>query len=207
MSKNKKKIEQKEREVKVILIGDQGVGKTNLINIATKKKFNPNEDSTSSSTFSILKMEVDDQKFQINLWDTIGQEKYRQLTKLFFNNSKIVIFVYDITVYKSFKDLESWHKEVIEQIGNDIIKGVVANKIDLYENEKVKQKEGETFAESINAKFLTISAKKDSPTRFENYLEELLSEYISKGIDDEDQRISITRNDNNRKQKINCCNN
>ena len=54
-------------------------------------------------------MEIDDIKFIIKLWDTIGQEKYRQLTKLFFRDSKIVIFVYDITIAESFKGIESWH--------------------------------------------------------------------------------------------------
>ena len=205
MSKNKKKKVKEEIEVKLILLGDQGVGKTNLINIVTRKGFNINEESTSSASFSILKLKVDDQNYRINLWDTIGQEKYRQLTKLFFNNSKIVIFVYDITVYKSFTDLKSWHQELVEQVGNDIIKGVVANKNDLYENEKVKQNEAEEFAESINAKFLSISAKKDLPEKFEDFIRVLLIEYITKGIDDDDNRISIRGGGNNDDVKKNCC--
>ena len=205
MSKNKKKKAKEEIEVKLILLGDQGVGKTNLINIVTRKGFNINEESTSSASFSILKLKVDDQNYRINLWDTIGQEKYRQLTKLFFNNSKIVIFVYDITVYKSFTDLKSWHQELVEQVGNDIIKGVVANKNDLYENEKVKQNEAEEFAESINAKFLSISAKKDLPEKFEDFIRALLIEYIAKGIDDDDNKISIRGGGNNDDVKKNCC--
>ena len=205
MSKNKKKKVKEEIEVKLILLGDQGVGKTNLINIVTRKGFNINEESTSSASFSILKLKVDDQNYRINLWDTIGQEKYRQLTKLFFNNSKIVIFVYDITVYKSFTDLKSWHQELVEQVGNDIIKGVVANKNDLYENEKVKQNEAEEFAESINAKFLSISAKKDLPEKFEDFIRALLIEYITKGIDDDDNKISISGGGNNDDVKKNCC--
>ena len=205
MSKNKKKKAKEEIEVKLILLGDQGVGKTNLINIVTRKGFNINEESTSSASFSILKLKVDEQNYRINLWDTIGQEKYRQLTKLFFNNSKIVIFVYDITVYKSFTDLKSWHQELVEQVGNDIIKGVVANKNDLYENEKVKQNEAEEFAESINAKFLSISAKKDLPEKFEDFIRALLIEYIAKGIDDDDNKISIRGGGNNDDVKKNCC--
>ena len=180
MSKNKHENNQEEIEVKIILLGDQGVGKTNLINLATKREFNPNERSSITACHSTLKMEIDGLKFQINIWDTVGQEKYRQLTKIFFNNSKIVIFVYDITDVSSFKGIESWHQEIIDRIGDDIIKGVVGNKIDLYQNEEVLEEEGERYAESIKAKFLTISAKCDSPERFEKYLRELLKEYISK---------------------------
>ena len=86
-------------------------------------------------------MEIDGIKFKLNLWDIIGQEKYRQLTKLFFADSKIVIFVYDITSTESFKGIESWHEEIIESIGDDVIKGVVWNKIDLFENEAVNEEE------------------------------------------------------------------
>ena len=167
-------------EIKVILLGDQGVGKTNLINLATQREFNPHEESSVVSTFSTLNMEIDGIKLRVNLWDTVGQEKYRQLVKLFFTDSKIVIFVYDITDAKSFKGIESWHEELIERIGDDVIKGVVGNKSDLYENEEVSEEKGEKYAKSINAKFLFISAKCDSPSKFENYLRELLKDYISK---------------------------
>ena len=90
-------------------------------------------------------MEIDGIKFKLNLWDIIGQEKYRQLTKLFFADSKILIFVYDITSIESFKGIESWHEEIIESIGDDIIKGIVGNKIDLFVNEAVNEEEAEKY--------------------------------------------------------------
>ena len=139
-----------EIEIKIILLGDQGVGKTNLINLATEREFNQHEESTLTASFSTLKMEIDGIKFKVNLWDTVGQEKYRQIVKLFFTDSKIVLFVYDITSAASFKGIESWHEEIIERIGDDIIKGVVGNKIDLFENEAVNEEEVENYAKSIN---------------------------------------------------------
>ena len=139
-----------EIEIKIILLGDQGVGKTNLINLATEREFNQHEESTLTSSVSTLKMEIDGIKFKVNLWDTVGQEKYRQLTKLFFADSKILIFVYDITSTESFKGIESWHEEIIESIEDDIIKGVVGNKIDLFENEAFNEEEAEKYAKSIN---------------------------------------------------------
>ncbi len=195
-----------ERGVKVILLGIQQVGKTNLINIATDKGFKENTLTTSTSSYSILTIKLNNKRYQLNLWDTIGQEKYRQLTKLFYNNSKIVIFVYDITSRKSFEDLALWHKEVIEQIGDNIIKGVVANKMDLYEDEKVLRDEGEDFAKSINAKFLAMSAKQDQPDKFKNYLKDLLSEYLNLGIDDERNfRITLYKDDSKGNNRKKCC--
>ena len=95
-------------------------------------------------------MEIYGIKFKVNLWGTVGQEKYKQIVKLFFAYSKILIFVYDITSTESFKGIESWYEEIIESIGDDIIKGVVGNKIDLFENEAVNEEEVENYAKSIN---------------------------------------------------------
>ena len=145
--------ENKEEEIKVILLGNTGVGKTNLINIATGNKFNEDEKATAAASYSVIKIEIDNKYYNINLWDTIGQERYRQLTKIFFNNSKIVIFVYDITKPESFEALKDWKKDVEDQIGTGFVKGVVANKNDLYLEEKVKQEDGENYADSINATF------------------------------------------------------
>ena len=96
-----------------------------------------------ASTFSTLKMEIDGIKFKVNLWGTVGQEKYRQIVKLFFADSKILIFVYDITSSESFKGIESWHEEIIESIEDDIIKWLISNKIDLFENEAFNEEEAE----------------------------------------------------------------
>ena len=170
-----------EDEVKVILIGEVKVGKTNLINIAMGSAFNENEESTGASTFSLKTIPVMGKDYTIKLWDTIGQEKLRNLTKLFYNNSKIVIFVYDITRKESFEEIKNyWVNDVEEKLGKDIVKGIVGNKIDLFLNEQVSQKEGEEYAQSIDALFLATSAKTDSPKKFENFLVKLFEQYLKK---------------------------
>ena len=172
---------QHENDLKTILLGIQGVGKTNLIKIATGRKFEEEQNSTLSVSFFEKKIVIDKLEYKIDLWDTIGQENLRQLTKLFYNNSKIVIFVYDITSLKSFEELKSWHEEVIDQVGNDIIKGVVGNKMDLYYNEQVKEEQGKEFAKSIGAEYLSISAKTDPPKKFEDFLILLVKAYLKTG--------------------------
>ena len=83
--------------LKVIFVGDSGVGKTNLINVSSYGSFNEQEATTSNASYVVKKTEVDGQKVNLYLWDTIGQERMRAITKLFFNDSKIVLIVYDIT--------------------------------------------------------------------------------------------------------------
>ena len=197
--------EDEENEIKVILLGEAGVGKTNLINRATGQDFNPFSKTTGSSSFSKMIVNVRNKNFEINLWDTIGQEQFRQLTKLFYNNSKIVIFVYDITSHKSIDELKNyWVKDIESKLGNDIIKGVVANKIDLYLEEEVKEDEGEEFAKSIDAKFLTISAKTDNPDKFKKYITELVEDFLLSGLNTGSGRITLSTNTHNKNNK-NCC--
>ena len=178
---------------KVILLGEIMVGKTNLINILTGGKFNENETATSAMKELIVK----GNKYTIQLWDTIGQEKLRNLTKLFYNNSKIVIFVYDITRKETFEEIKNyWVKDVEEKLGKNIIKGIVANKIDLFLNEQVTQEEGEEYAESIDALFITTSAKTEGPAKFEDFLIKLYEEYLDKYETNSSERKNSKKNKN-----------
>lgn len=122
--------------IKVILVGNQSVGKTNLINILIGKAFDSHTLATLAQNYSTKTIEYNGINYILEIWDTIGQEKLRTINKLFYKNSKIVIFVYDITSLQSFQDLKIWVQEIDIQIGlNNIIKGVVGNKKDLYFDE------------------------------------------------------------------------
>ena len=89
-------------------------------------------------------------KYILDLWDTIGQENLRTMNKLFYNNSRIVIFVYDITSRESFEDLNYWINEVSSQLGDeDIIRGIIGNKIDLYLQEAVNDNDVEKLTKKI----------------------------------------------------------
>ena len=199
--------EEGQSEIKMILIGDSGVGKTNLINIATGNRFDINEKTTIASNYSVIKMVINEKEYIIKLWDTIGQEKFRQLTKIFFNSSKIVILVYDITRKESFEALPNWLKDVEEEIGLDFVRGVVANKMDLYLDEEVKGNEGEEYAKSINAKFLATSAKTEDPQIFIDFLSDLLAEYVSLSKENTVDSFLVTRRKSTIKKNknSNCC--
>ena len=183
--------------LKAILIGDSGVGKTNLINISVGKEFDQSEKATISATYIRKQFDIDGKTYNINIWDTIGQEKLRALTKLFFKNSKIVILVYDITSRQSFESLQLWLKDVKEALGDDFVIGVCGNKTDLYLNEQVNEEECKKFAESLNSRWLCTSAKTDQ-VGFPNFLKELVEDYINyepKG-DNEDKEKNNNNNAN-----------
>ena len=200
--------EEDKETIKVILIGNEGVGKTNLINVASGRGFNENEKSSLTASYLKKLITLNDKNYIISLWDTIGQEKLRTLSKLFFKNSKIVIYVYDITNHDTFNGLASWDKDVNDMIGNDVIKAVLGNKQDLYLKEQVTEEEASKYAQTLNAKFTLTSAKKD-PEGISIFLEELLKEYIDKNTKSKDKgdlrSASIIIKNKKKKEKNGCC--
>lgn len=188
---SKKNEDSKSEEVKIILIGDSGVGKTNLINTYVGLGFNESENPTISGNFDTKTLEINDKKYILNLWDTAGQESYRGVTQLFFRGAEIVILVYDIVSPDTFKSLDVWHEMSEDTINNDHIYGIVGNKNDLYLEAQVTEEEGMNYAKSINAKFKLVSAKED-PKSFSDFVEDLLLDY--KKIEKVERRQSVKLN-------------
>ena len=188
--------------IKIILIGDSGTGKTNLITVAAGYEFNSNSLTTRACSYIQKIYKINNAEYKVNVWDTIGQEKYRALTKIFVKESKIVIFVYDITNRNSFDSLPFWKKIVDELLTDTPILGVVGNKMDLYVDEQIKSDEVEKYANEIGAKLLLTSAKTDS-TSFSNFLQELLNDYLIKGSNERIKSFSLNKKPT--KKKKNCC--
>ena len=140
--------ENKKYDVKIIMIGEQRVGKTSLINAFLDKNFNPDEKSTSQQNTSSKIVEINNINLNVSIWDTMGQEKYRSITKSYIKGSDIVIFVYDITKRETFLELNFWINAVNEELASEeVIFGVAANKIDLFNQSEIETTEAEIFAE------------------------------------------------------------
>ena len=169
--------DEENNDIKVILLGESGVGKTCLINVTVGMNFSNELNSTSSSTFVNKKFIKNDQPYILNIWDTAGQEKFRSMTKLFIKSSKIVIFVYAIDNKNSFDSLPFWVSTIKEILGNEIIVALVGNKSDLYSNEEVKDADAQAYADTIGAKFKLVSAKMNAKG-FIDFLDELLDDYL-----------------------------
>ena len=170
-----KKGDEKE-EIKIILIGDSGVGKTNLVNSVMGLSFLENESPTVSGSFYSKKYEINDNTYIANIWDTAGQEAYKGITQLFFRGSEIVILVYDICSSSSFESLNQWYELCQDTINNEHIYAIVGNKNDLYLNSEVNENEAKAFADNKNIKFRLVSAK-CNPQGFIDFIEELIMDY------------------------------
>ena len=168
-------------KIKVILLGETGVGKSSLIKVAMGHDFNESEEITIVNSFLEKTIDINNEQYKIQIWDTIGQEQYRHLTKLFFNDSKIVILVYDKSSKDTFDKLNEWNEELKKVLNNDeIILAVVGNKDDLEEEkEDVDENKAREYAKNINAKFIMASAKTNGGG-FSSFLKDLMTDYIEK---------------------------
>ena len=166
------------KEIKVILVGMSGTGKTNMINIMVGKQFDKNVISTTTSSFAHKIIIINNKKYRLEIWDTAGQERYRSLTEIFIKDSNIVIFVYDITSRNSFEEIDYWVTIVRNILGESPIFGLAGNKKDLYLEESITEEEGQKKAEEIGAFFKLTSAK--TGIGINDFIEQLLEEYIEK---------------------------
>ena len=152
--------------LKVVLLGESGVGKTSIINQFTSGIFLQETVSSISAQFISKEMYFKDlnQTIKYEIWDTAGQEKYRAIAKIFYKNAKIIFLCYDITNYNSFIELKNyWYEQQIKIHADcNAILAIVANKNDLYQEQEVKDEEGISFAKEIDAIFQSTSAKSDS---------------------------------------------
>ena len=149
-----------EQIIKIVLIGESGVGKTCIISQFVENKFNEDIQITLGADFTSRSVKCGNNLIiKLHLWDTAGQEMYRSITKIFYKNTSAVVFVYDITNKKSFDELKKYWINEVKSASNDVIYAIVGNKSDLYENEQVSDEEGKELAKEIGALFHSVSAK------------------------------------------------
>ena len=153
--------ENKINPIKIIIIGSVNVGKTTLLTRYATGKFQNISKSTSNASFITKIKNVNNKKYEIKLWDTAGQEKYRSLTKIFIKDAKIALLVYAIDDKNSFNDLEMW-LNIVKEINTDkIILGIAANKADLYKKAEVTDQQGKKYAKEIGAEWRSTSSLLD----------------------------------------------
>ena len=199
--------EQDAQPVKVVLLGESGVGKTSIITQFISKKFNQRCPTSVSAQFisKIMKFPEYSKNLKFDIWDTVGQEKYRSLTKIFYKDADIIIFVYDITTEFSFKAIKDyWYKETKEHTDIEPILALAANKIDLYKDEQITNSDGKEYADEINAIFQNTSAL--SNTGIDNLFENLGRKFIDPDFDyknpgKETKRKNQSKNINNERKK------
>jgi Ras-related protein Rab-22 len=148
------------REVKVVLLGDTGVGKSSIVLRFITNEFKPYVESTIGASFmSKLVLDADGSPIKFQIWDTAGQEKYHSLAPMYYKGAAAAIVVYDITKHKTYQTLKDWIAELRAQGPENIVIAVAGNKSDLEEARQVRREEAEEYAASIGASFMETSAK------------------------------------------------
>lgn len=157
---------------KIVLVGDSGVGKSNLLTRFTKNEFNFKSTSTIGVEFSTRTVQVQSKKIKAQVWDTAGQERFRAITSAFYRGAVGALLVYDLTKHESYQSVEKWLKELREHGDSKMVVMLVGNKTDLKHLRAVPVEEAKLFAEKNNLSFIEASAldANNVDTAFENVL-------------------------------------
>ena len=203
--------EQEDYKIKIIVVGDSGVGKTNLINRFASDKFDTNSKATIGVEFVYKALKINKEVIKVEVWDTAGQERYRAITSSYYKGAKGAIIVYDITNEDSFNNVESWMNEVTKKGKTDMQFLLVGNKKDLINDRKVTEQKGIDKAKELNMNLFEASAlEKTNVNEAFNYLvkEIYLNIRKEKNINtNNDEKIGqggIALNTNKKKRKK-CC--
>ncbi|KAG6497995.1 ras-related protein RABA1f-like [Zingiber officinale] len=143
---------------KVVLIGDSGVGKTNLLSRFARNEFSLESKSTVGVEFATRTVHVDDKLVKAQIWDTAGQERYRAITSAYYRGSAGALVVYDVSRRDTFENVEKWMQELRNHTDSNIIVVLVGNKADLRHIRAVSVEEAAALAKRQNAFFVETSA-------------------------------------------------
>jgi len=140
--------------LKVIILGDSGVGKTSLMNQYVNKKFSNQYKATIGADFLTKEVMVDDRLVTMQIWDTAGQERFQSLGVAFYRGADCCVLVYDTTSPSTFKSLDSWRDEFLIQASprdpDNFPFVVLGNKVDLTDNRTVSTKRAQQWCHSKN---------------------------------------------------------
>ncbi|KAK9696862.1 hypothetical protein RND81_08G001900 [Saponaria officinalis] len=162
---------------KLVLIGDSGVGKSNLLSRFTKNEFSLESKSTIGVEFATRSLNVEGKVIKAQIWDTAGQERYRAITSAYYRGAVGALLVYDVTRHATFENAERWLKELRDHTDPNIVVMLIGNKSDLRHLVAVQMEDGKTFAEKESLYFMETSALE--ATNVDNAFTEVLSQIYS----------------------------
>lgn len=184
---------------KVVLIGDSGVGKSNLLSRFTRNEFNLESKSTIGVEFATRSIQVEGKIVKAQIWDTAGQERYRAITSAYYRGAVGALLVYDIAKHITYENVERWLKELRDHADHHIVIMLVGNKNDLRHLRAVATDEAKAFAEKNNLSFIETSALDSTnvETAFQQILTDIYHIVSRKQManDGEADGASVLRND------------
>ena len=205
--------------LKYIMIGDASVGKSNLLLRFVYNTFQNEYHITIGVEFGEKNITYNQKIYQIQIWDTAGQEQFRSITRAYYKNSICALVVYDISRRESFNSVKQWIEDCKNYMTNNVVVVLVGNKCDLEDSREVTKDEGQEVADSYGLLFFETSAKTGSNVNevFENSLQEIARRIDSNyyNFEDETCGIKVSRERRNKplskevlkapKEKSSCC--
>ncbi|KAK4424436.1 Ras-related protein RABA2a [Sesamum alatum] len=159
---------------KVVLIGDSGVGKSNLLSRFTRNEFCLESKSTIGVEFATRTLQVEGRTVKAQIWDTAGQERYRAITSAYYRGALGAVLVYDTTKPITFENVSRWLKELRDHADSNIVIMLIGNKTDLKHLRAVATEDAQGFAEREGLSFIETSALE--ATNVEKAFQTILSE-------------------------------
>ncbi|KAM3145999.1 hypothetical protein pb186bvf_001977 [Paramecium bursaria] len=143
---------------KILLIGNQEVGKSSILLRFADGCFNESYLPTIGVDFKIKTINVKDKEVKLQIWDTAGQERYKTITSSYYKGANGVIIVFDITNRQSFVDIQNWLNEIKKYAVEGVIQVLVGNKSDLDQKREVSLEEAQHLAQQLNTAYFEISS-------------------------------------------------
>ena len=197
-------------KLKIVVVGDSGVGKTNLIRRFIQDDFQSNSKATVGVEFFSKSFKMNDNVFKIEIWDTAGQERYKSITAAYYKGAKGGLVVYDVTSKTSFDNVDNWVSEIKEKASTDMKTMMIGNKIDLKDERPVSTEEALEKAKLLELPLMEASALDSTNVKqaFYDLLKEMYKE-VKKTIDvveqAEKQNEGVQLDTNQKEEKKGCC--
>ena len=197
-------------KLKIVVVGDSGVGKTNLIRRFIQDDFQSNSKATVGVEFFSKSFKMNDNVFKIEIWDTAGQERYKSITAAYYKGAKGGLVVYDVTSKTSFDNVDNWVSEIKEKASTDMKTMMIGNKIDLKDERTVSTEEALEKAKLLELPLMEASALDSTNVKqaFYDLLKEMYKE-VKKTIDvveqAEKQNEGVQLDTNQKEEKKGCC--
>jgi Ras-related protein Rab-8A len=171
-------------QIKLLLIGDSGVGKSCCLLRFSEDSFTPSFITTIGIDFKIRTIELDGKRVKLQIWDTAGQERFRTITTAYYRGAMGILLVYDVTDERSFNstsvlhllrtnrcpfllsaqlltniDIRTWFQNVEQHATEGVNKILIGNKCDWEDKRVISEEQGQALADELGIPFLEVSAK------------------------------------------------
>jgi len=166
--------------LKVVIVGDSGVGKSSLLKQFSNREFTGEYVSTIGVDFEINTLLIDGKIVKLQIWDTAGQERFQHITTSYYRGAHCIVLVYDVTQYDTFEHVHKWYQQINENCNPNVNILLVGNKSDLTNSRQVPYEEAEKVSKNLGISLFETSAK--NATNVDQSFSHIAQQAINKGI-------------------------